>query len=108
MTSFRPRTRPAAVLGILAGTAASISLASLVWAQAPAENWPFDEHSQAEAAPQPAPPKSPVQKRLEELYKRDGRPLPDYMQQDASSSQSAPASAPSNQHSPAESQGNVH
>jgi YHS domain-containing protein len=107
MTFFRPRTRPAAMLGMLAGTAASISLAGLVWAQAPAENWPFDEHTQAETAPQPQPPKSPVQKRLEELYKRDGRPLPDYMQQEASS-QAAPVSTPGNQHGPADSQGNVH
>jgi YHS domain-containing protein len=115
MTSFRPRSRLAAKLGMFAGTAASVSLAGLVWAQAPAEQWPFDEHNQTETAPQPAPPKSPVQKRLEDLYKRDGRPLPDYMQQDATNSQSAPASAPSagqngasSSPAPPDSQGNVH
>jgi YHS domain-containing protein len=89
MTVFR--SRPAAAICLLTGTVASISLAGLVWAQAPAENWPFDEHNQAPAAQPAAQPKSPVQQRLEELYRRDGRPLPDYMQQDASSGQAAPA-----------------
>jgi YHS domain-containing protein len=89
MTVFR--SRPAATIFLLTGTVASISLAGLVWAQAPAENWPFDEHAQAPAAQPAAPPKSAVQQRLEELYRRDGRPLPEYMQQDASSDQAAPA-----------------
>jgi YHS domain-containing protein len=115
MTVFR--SRPAAAIGLLTGTVASISLAGLVWAQAPAENWPFDEHAQAPAAQPPAQPKSAVQQRLEELYRRDGRPLPEYMQQDASSGQTAPAtpSQPSgetstqrNQRGGAAPQGTVH
>jgi YHS domain-containing protein len=76
---------------LLTGTVASISLAGLVWAQAPAENWPFDEHAQAPAAQPAVQPKSAVQQRLEELYRRDGRPLPEYMQQDGASGQAAPA-----------------
>lgn len=90
------RSRPAATICLLTGTVASISLAGLVWAQAPtqtpAENWPFDEHNQAPAT-QPAPPKTAVQQRLEELYRRDGRPLPDYMQHDASSAPAEQAPA---------------
>ena len=79
------------------GTAVTVSLAGYVWAQQPAENWPFEEHNQAPApATQPTTPppqKSVVQQRLEELYRRDNRPLPDYMRQDASSDQAAPAQA---------------
>jgi YHS domain-containing protein len=115
MTVFRPR--PAAAFCLLTGTVASISLAGLVWAQAPAENWPFDEHNQAPAAQPAAQPKSAVQQRLEELYRRDGRPLPEYMQPDASSGQAAPAtpsqpsaetSAQRNQRGGAAPQGTVH
>jgi YHS domain-containing protein len=82
MTVFR--LRRAAAIRMLTGTVASISLAGLVWAQAPADSWPFDEQH-------PAPPKSAVQKRLEELYRRDGRPLPDYMRQDSSGDEQAPS-----------------
>jgi YHS domain-containing protein len=108
MTVFRSRL--AAAICLLTATAASISLAGLVRAQAPAPNWPFDEQNPAPAAQ----PKSAVQQRLEELYRRDGRPLPDYMQQDGSSNQAAPAT-PSSAEPPtqrnqrgAASQGTVH
>ncbi len=93
MTVFRSRS--ALAVYSLMGTTVSISLAGYVWAQQPAENWPFEEHNTAPAT-QPAappPPKSPVQQRLEELYRRDNRPLPDYMRQDASSDQAAPGQA---------------
>jgi len=58
--------------------------AGLLFAQSP-EAWPFDESQHApanqnSAAPQP---KTPVQQKLEDLYRRDGRPLPDYMMDDA-------------------------
>ncbi len=98
MTAFR--TRSAIAVYSLMGSAFSISLAGYVWAQQPAENWPFEEHNQAPAAaPQPAPqsvPKSPVQLRLEELYRRDHRPLPDYMRQDGSSDEAGPAQSGGN------------
>jgi YHS domain-containing protein len=95
MTAFRSRS--ALAVCSLMGTAVTVSLAGYVWAQQPAENWPFEEHNQAPApATQPTTPppqKSVVQQRLEELYRRDNRPLPDYMRQDASSDQAAPAQA---------------
>ncbi|HET6325644.1 MAG TPA: hypothetical protein VFG04_13275 [Planctomycetaceae bacterium] len=91
MTAFRSRYTISICL--MTGTVVSISLAGLVWAQAPAENWPFEEHSQTATAQPAAPPKSAVQKRLEELYQRDHRPLPDYMQQDGGSEQAAPANS---------------
>jgi YHS domain-containing protein len=58
--------------------------AGLAFAQSP-EGWPFEEKQLNPTAPanQDAgspPAKSPVQQRLEELYRRDNRPLPDYMQ----------------------------
>jgi YHS domain-containing protein len=102
-------SRPAAAICLLTGGAALISLAGLVWAQTPNESWPFDEHN-------PAPPKTAVQQRLEDLYRRDGRPLPDYMQKDGSSGQGAPsdpsqpssdAAAQRNQRGAANSQGTV-
>lgn len=89
MTVFH--SRPAAALRLLMGTVVSFGLAGVALAQAPAESWPFDDHGEvppALPATQPQP-KSAVQLRLEELYRRDGRPLPDYMQQDNSSSQAA-------------------
>jgi YHS domain-containing protein len=92
MTSFR--SRPTIAICLTTGTVVSISLAGLVWAQAPAENWPFEEHTQPAAAQPAPPPKSAVQKRLEELYQRDHRPLPDYMQPDGAGEQAAPATAP--------------
>jgi YHS domain-containing protein len=93
MTVFRSRS--AFAVCSLMGTTVSISLAGYVWAQQPAENWPFEEHNTAQATQPAAPPaqKSPVQQRLEELYRRDNRPLPDYMRQDGSSEQAAPAQA---------------
>jgi YHS domain-containing protein len=91
MTSFR--SRPTIAICLMTGTVVSISLAGLVWAQAPAENWPFDEHNQPSTAQPASPPKSAVQKRLEELYQRDHRPLPDYMQQDGGGEQAAPANS---------------
>ncbi len=91
MTAFR--SRPTIVICLMTGTVVSISLAGLVWAQAPAENWPFEEHPQTPATQPAPPPKSAVQKRLEELYQRDHRPLPDYMQQDGGSEQAAPANS---------------
>jgi YHS domain-containing protein len=111
MTVFRSRL--AAAICLLTATAASISLAGLARAQSPAPNWPFDEQNQ----PPAAQPKSAVQQRLEELYRRDGRPLPDYMQQDGSSNQAGPATpsqssaeppAQRNQRGGAASQGTVH
>jgi hypothetical protein len=100
MTAFR--SRPTIAICLMTGTAVSISLAGLVWAQAPAENWPFDEHNQPSTAQSASPPKSAVQKRLEELYQRDHRPLPDYMQQDGGGEQAAPANsaAPGSQGAP--------
>ncbi len=93
MTAFRSRS--ALAVCSLMGTAVTVSLASYVWAQQPAENWPFEEHNTTPATQPTAPPqqKSPVQKRLEELYRRDNRPLPDYMRQDATSEQAAPGQA---------------
>jgi|HubBroStandDraft_6_1064221.scaffolds.fasta_scaffold10924_1 YHS domain-containing protein len=54
-------------------------------AQSP-EGWPFDDKDSSKSASQQSTPqpKSAVQQRLEELYKRDGRPLPNYMQKDGS------------------------
>jgi YHS domain-containing protein len=95
MTAFRSRS--ALAVCTLMGTAVTVSLAGYVWAQQPTENWPFEEHNTAPApATQPTTPppqKSVVQQRLEELYRRDNRPLPDYMRQDATSDQAAPAQA---------------
>jgi YHS domain-containing protein len=89
MTAFR--SRPALANCLVPGTVVLLSLAGHVWAQSPAPSWPFEEHDPIPTA-QPAPlAKSPVQQRLEELYRKDGRPLPDYMQQDASNNQAAPA-----------------
>jgi YHS domain-containing protein len=88
MTAFR--SRPALALCLLVGTIVTISLAGLVWAQQPVESMPFDDHNpppSAQAAPQQ--PKSAVQQRLEELYKRDHRPLPDYMQKDTAGGDSS-------------------
>ena len=53
--------------------------------------------AQNPGAPSAAPqPKSAVQRKLEELYRRDGRPLPDYMQPDGSASgYQQPPQAPS-------------
>ena len=48
----------------------------LLFAQSP-EAWPFDDSDKKTTATQP---KTPVQQKLEELYRRDHRPLPDYMQ----------------------------
>jgi YHS domain-containing protein len=110
MTAFR--SRPTIVICLMTGTVVSIGLVGLVWAQSPAENWPFEEHPQTPATQPAPPPKSAVQKRLEELYQRDHRPLPDYMQQDGGD-----AAAPSlpmgetpaqrNQRESAPAQGNV-
>jgi len=60
--------------------------AGFVAAQSP-EGWPFDDKDSSNSASQQSTspqPKSAVQQRLEELYKRDGRPLPDYMRKDGS------------------------
>jgi YHS domain-containing protein len=58
--------------------------AGLLSAQSP-EAWPFDEKDQPPANQNsPAPQaKTPVQQKLEELYQRDHRPLPDYMRDNA-------------------------
>ena len=64
-------------------TFAVLCHAGLASAQTPA-GWPFDDKDSNAASQQAAPqPKSAVQLRLEELYRRDGRPLPDYMRQGA-------------------------
>lgn len=74
-------------------TFALLCQAGLLSAQTP-EGWPFEEKElnpstpSSQAAPAPAP-KSAVQQKLEELYKHDGRPLPDYMRNDT-----APNAAP--------------
>jgi YHS domain-containing protein len=65
-------------------TFALLCQAGLASAQSP-EGWPFEEKELNPSAPasQTAPAaKTPVQQKLEELYKRDGRPLPDYMRTD--------------------------
>jgi hypothetical protein len=49
-------------------------------AQSSPDAWPFDGDNQNAQQP----PKTPVQKQIEALYKRDGRPLPDYMKDDPS------------------------
>jgi hypothetical protein len=107
MTAFRSRSTLA--IRTLLGTVVSISLSGLAWAQSPADSWPFNEEH-------PAPPKSAVQQRLEALYRRDGRPLPDYLQRGSSSSRAEPAeptpaaggvSAQRNQRDGATSQGTV-
>lgn len=86
-------------------TFAVLCHAGLASAQTP-QGWPFDDKDAA-SQQAPAPPvKSAVQLRLEELYRRDGRPLPDYMRTDASQnsgSQQAPQQQPAQlrYHSPA-------
>jgi YHS domain-containing protein len=54
--------------------------AGLLSAQSP-EAWPFDDNEHAPATQNGATPqpKSAVQLKLEELYRRDGRPMPDYI-----------------------------
>jgi YHS domain-containing protein len=77
-------------------TFAILCHAGLASAQTP-QGWPFDDKDSGNSASQQAPqPKSAVQLRLEELYKRDGRPLPGYMRTDASqtSAQQAPQQQP--------------
>jgi YHS domain-containing protein len=65
-------------------TFAILCHAGLASAQTP-QGWPFDDKDSGNPASQQAPPpKTAVQLRLEELYKRDGRPLPSYMRTDAS------------------------
>jgi YHS domain-containing protein len=81
------RTRRATLLPSTL-TFAVLCHAGLASAQTPA-GWPFDDKD-ANSTSQPAPqPKSAVQLRLEELYKRDGRPLPEYMQSGGSQSTNA-------------------
>ncbi len=83
------RTRRATLLPSTL-TFAVLCHAGLASAQTPA-GWPFDDkdsNSASQQAPAP-PPKSAVQLRLEELYRRDGRPLPDYMRQGGSQATTA-------------------
>ena len=74
-------------------TFALLCQAGLAFAQSP-EGWPFEEKPLNPAAPAnpdaaSPPSKSAVQQRLEELYRRDNRPLPDYMRKDAAKRQPA-------------------
>ena len=77
-------------------TFALLCQAGLAFAQSP-EGWPFEEKQLNPAAPAnpdaaSPPSKSAVQQRLEELYRRDNRPLPDYMQK--TPPKAAPAGGP--------------
>jgi YHS domain-containing protein len=76
------RTRRATLLPSTL-TFAVLCHAGLASAQTPA-GWPFDDKDSNSASQQAPQPKSAVQLRLEELYRRDGRPLPDYMRQGGS------------------------
>jgi YHS domain-containing protein len=84
-------------------TFALVCQAGLAFAQSP-EGWPFEDSAPAnqDAA---AAPKSAVQQQLEELYRRDGRPLPDYMRRNATNGNAqnaAPAQTQAAQAPPAQ------
>lgn len=69
-------------------TFALLCNAGVLSAQSP-EGWPFEDKElnpspPASQAPTTPASKSPVQQKLEELYRRDGRPLPAYMRKDGS------------------------
>ncbi|HEX4070311.1 MAG TPA: hypothetical protein VHX68_04060 [Planctomycetaceae bacterium] len=79
-------------------TFALLCQAGLAFAQSP-EGWPFEEKPLNPAVPAnrdaaSPPSKSAVQQRLEELYRRDNRPMPDYMRKDAANGSAQPAAQP--------------
>jgi YHS domain-containing protein len=85
-------------------TFALLCQAGLAFAQSP-EGWPFEEKPLNPATPAnpdaaSPPAKSAVQQRLEELYRRDNRPLPDYMRKDAPNGSAQPAAQPTQRQQP--------